>query len=235
MTWTLAVDTSTDICIALAHDGRVVATDLVADRRGHAEKLMPAISALCAAQGIAVSDITEVAVGLGPGPFTGLRVGIVTGHTIASLAGSTMHGLCSLDVVARQWVDSGDAPTGGFVIASDARRKELYWARYDATGRRLDGPNVGGPESLPAGLPVAGPGSNAFPELFDATGPTTLDAGVMAAHWAELPDAGTDAMYLRKPDAVAPTTRKSTLIGSPQRRLTLKPLGSTPPAGEGRP
>ena len=225
-TWTLGVDTSSDICIGLAKDGEVVATELVADRRGHAEKLMPAIVALCERAGIAVSDITTVATGLGPGPFTGLRVGIVTAHTIASLSKTPLHGVCSLDVVARQWIDQTDRPEGEFVIASDARRKELYWARYGADGVRVGDPQVSPPEELPA-LPLAGPGCTAFPDLFTADGPTTLDAGVLAAHWAEFPDAGSDAMYLRKPDAVAPTTRKSTLVGkgiAGGRRLTLPPV-----------
>ncbi|GAA1388989.1 tRNA (adenosine(37)-N6)-threonylcarbamoyltransferase complex dimerization subunit type 1 TsaB [Luteococcus peritonei] len=216
-TWTLGLDTSTDICLGLARDGQVVASELIADRRGHAEKLMPAVVELCRGQGIAVSDVTEVAVGLGPGPFTGLRVGIVTAHTIASLAGTTMHGVCSLDVVAWQWAHGEQPPTGDFVIASDARRKELYWARYGADGRRIGEPQVSAPSELPD-LPVAGPGREAWPQIF-VDGPDTLDAGVLAAHWAELPDAGSDALYLRKPDAVAPTTRKSTLVG---QRLTLK-------------
>ncbi|MEL4358120.1 MULTISPECIES: tRNA (adenosine(37)-N6)-threonylcarbamoyltransferase complex dimerization subunit type 1 TsaB [unclassified Luteococcus] len=222
--WALAIDTSTDICIGLAHDGRIVASDRIDDRRGHAEKLMPLIQAMCARMGIAVSDITEVAVGLGPGPFTGLRVGIVTGHTIASLAGAPMHGVCSLDIVAKQWLTSDDAPEGEFVVASDARRKELYWARYAADGTRTDGPHVSAPADLPAGLPIAGPGRSACPELFVADGPDRLDAGILATRWAELPDAGSDAMYLRKPDAVAPTTRKSTLLSSSGARLSLKPL-----------
>lgn len=222
--WTLGVDTSTDICIGLAHDGRIVASDRIDDRRGHAEKLMPLIQAMCARMGIAVSDITEVAVGLGPGPFTGLRVGIVTAHTIASLAGASLHGVCSLDIVARQWLTSDDAPEGEFVIASDARRKELYWARYDASGNRIGEPQVSAPDQLPE-LPLGGPGCTAYPELFTAGSPEKLDAGLLAGYWAELPDAGSDAMYLRKPDAVAPTTRKSTLLSSSGKRLSLKPLG----------
>lgn len=226
--WTLALDTSTDICLALAKDGAAVASRLIADRRGHAEKLMPAVVELCAEAGITVADVTEVAVGLGPGPFTGLRVGIVTGHTIASLAGTTMHGVCSLDVVALQWLAAGNSPDTEFVIASDARRKELYWARYAADGTRVDGPHVSAPTELPAGLPVAGPGRSAFPEVFCADGPDTFDASVLATRWAELPDAGSDAMYLRKPDAVAPTTRKSTLLSSSGKRLSLKPLWGNP-------
>lgn len=227
MAWTLALDTSTDICLGLARDGEIVASDRIDDRRGHAEKLTPAIQAMCQRAGITLADISEVAVGLGPGPFTGLRVGIVTGHTIASLAGTPMHGVCSLDVVAWQWVHAENAPAGEFVIASDARRKELYWARYDAAGRRIGEPQVSAPAELPD-LPLAGPGCTAFPELFAAGGPERLDAGVLAGHWRQLPDAGSDAMYLRKPDAVAPTTRKSTLLSSSGKRLSLKPLRGNP-------
>lgn len=210
-TWTLGIDTSTDICVGLARDGVVVASDRIDDRRGHAEKLMPLIASTCQRMGITVADVTEVAVGLGPGPFTGLRVGIVTAHTIASLAGTTAHGVCSLDVVAREWVGRDDRPEGEFVIASDARRKELYWARYGADGIRIGEPQVSAPDQLPD-VPVAGPGVTAFPELFVHGGPDKLDAGLLAGCWAELPDAGSDALYLRKPDAVAPTTRKSTLV-----------------------
>ncbi|HNV09819.1 MAG TPA: tRNA (adenosine(37)-N6)-threonylcarbamoyltransferase complex dimerization subunit type 1 TsaB [Propionibacteriaceae bacterium] len=211
-TWTLGVDTSTDICVGLASDGVVVGRDLVADRRGHAEKLMPAIIALCAGAGIAVRDLDEVAVGVGPGPFTGLRVGIVTAHTLAFLSGTELHGVCSLDVLARQWVESASAPPTEFVVASDARRKELYWAHYDASGRRLGDARVSDPADIPA-LPLAGPGREVYPDLFpDAGGPTRLDAGILAAQWADLPDAGIEPLYLRKPDASVPTTRKSTLL-----------------------
>ena len=211
-TWTLGVDTSTDICIGLAADGSIVASDRVADRRGHAEKLMPAIIAMCERAGIAVSDITEVAVGVGPGPFTGLRVGIVTAHTIAAMAGTELHGVCSLDVMARQWVDSGSSPQSDFVIASDARRRELYWARYDASGSRIGDPRVSTPDVI-GSLPLAGPGREVYPELFaDVGGPTTLDAGLIAGSWAGLPDVGIEPLYLRKPDASVPTTRKSTLL-----------------------
>ncbi|HSN42716.1 MAG TPA: tRNA (adenosine(37)-N6)-threonylcarbamoyltransferase complex dimerization subunit type 1 TsaB [Propionibacteriaceae bacterium] len=211
-TWTLGVDTSTDICLGLAADGSPVASDRVADRRGHAEKLMPAIIAMCERAGIAVSDITEVAVGVGPGPFTGLRVGIVTAHTIAAMAGTELHGVCSLDVMAKQWIEAGSAPNADFVIASDARRRELYWARYDASGMRIGDPRVSAPDVI-GSAPLAGPGREVYPELFaDAGGPTTLDAGLIARAWAELPDVGIEPLYLRKPDASVPTTRKSTLL-----------------------
>lgn len=210
-TWTLGVDTSTDICVGLASDGVVVASERIDDRRGHAEKLMPLVQQTCQAAGITVSQVTEVAVGMGPGPFTGLRVGIVTGHTIASLAHSPLHGVCSLDVVARQWLQQPDRPQGEFLIASDARRKELYWARYGADGRRIGEPEVSSPDDVPR-LPTVGPGADLYADRVDAVpGPRTLDAGLLAAHGLDLPSAGTEPLYLRRPDAAEPARRKSVL------------------------
>lgn len=209
-TWTLAIDTSSVVCAALARDGALVAQRSLDDTRAHTEALMPMVAELCAEGGIAVRDINDVVVGVGPGPFTGLRVGIVTAHTLATLAGVGARGVCSLDVVARQAVEAGGAPTGGeFVAVLDARRKELYWARYSAAGERLEGPHVSAPEAVPA-LPATGPGAL----LYDlpAFGPTELSPATMALHGHDLPDLGLEALYLRKPDAAVPGARKSTLL-----------------------
>ena len=111
----------------------------------------------------------------GPGPFTGLRVGIVTARTLAAVAGRPLHGVCSLDVIAAQWQDAPDE----FVVASDARRKEFYWALY-RDGIRVGEPRVSAPEVIPD-LPAAGP----VPD--DPAGPRFLDAAVLAARWADLP------------------------------------------------
>lgn len=218
--WVLAIDTSTDVCVGLARDGEAVASLRVDDRRAHAEHLQALIDRACADQGISLADIGRVAVGLGPGPFTGLRVGIVTARTIAALgdgfpAGIAVpKGVCSLDVVARQAVLGADAPAGEFVVASDARRRELYWARYAADGTRAGEPQVGAAGTLPD-LPVVGPGADLYPEVIGTRavpGPRALDAGVLAASVDVLADAGIEPLYLRKPDAAVPSTRKSTLV-----------------------
>lgn len=225
--WVLGIDTSTEVCVGLARDGQLVGSYRVADRRAHAEHLQTLIDQACHDHGIALSDVSRVAVGLGPGPFTGLRVGIVTARTIAALGPgfpasiNEPKGVCSLDVVAWQWVHAADAPAGEFVVASDARRKELYWARYDAAGRRIGEPQVSAASELPE-LPIAGPGADLYPEVLAARvagGPRELDAGVLAAAIDELPDAGIEPLYLRKPDAAVSTTRKSTLVPP---RLTRK-------------
>lgn len=213
--WTLGVDTSTAVCVGLANGDRVIA--LRDDNpRAHAERLMPLIEQACELAGIRVDQVSEVAVGVGPGPYTGLRVGIVTARMIAHLGGAGLHPVCSLDVLARQWADGG-APDG-FIAASDARRHELYWACYDSRGQRVDGPRVGPVSELPQGMPVGGPGCAARGIDAAPGSPLRLDAGTLAAAWTRMPDVGVEPLYLREPDATVPTTRKATLTPT---RLTL--------------
>ncbi|PFG17506.1 tRNA threonylcarbamoyl adenosine modification protein YeaZ [Propionicimonas paludicola] len=208
----LGIDTATDVRVGLAADGAVVASAAVADTRAHAEQLMLLVQQVLAEAGHAVNDLTEVVVGIGPGPFTGLRVGVAAGHTLAAALGLPVRGVCSLDVVAAEWARRGDAPAE-FLIASDARRKEVYWARYDRTGRRVDGPAVSAPTELPA-LPLGGPGAHLVAD--EVAGPDTINAGLLAA--LDLPDAGLEPLYLRRPDAEVPTRLKSTLL---QPRLAV--------------
>lgn len=217
MTITLAIDTSTIVCAGLARDGEVIAGASVGDQRSHAELLAETVRELLAGAGLALGDVDQVAIGVGPGPFTGLRVGIATGRTLAWLAGLSARGVCSLDVLAAQWVASDAAPDCDFIVTTDARRKELYWARYGASGVRIGEPQVSAPQALPD-LPVGGPGAAVHPEALGdriaTTAPTKLDPGFFAAHAADLPDVGLEPLYLRKPDAEAPSTRKSTLTST---------------------
>ena len=208
----LGIDTATDVRVGLAVDGAVVASAAVADTRAHAEQLMLLVQRVLAESGHTVGDLTGVVVGIGPGPFTGLRVGVAAGHTLAAALGVPVRGVCSLDVVAAEWVRRGDAPAE-FLIASDARRKEVYWARYDGSGCRLDGPSVSAPSALPA-LPLGGPGAHLV--AAEVAGPDAIDAGLLAA--LDVPDAGLEPLYLRRPDAEVPTRVKSTLL---QPRLAV--------------
>ena len=211
----LAVDTSTTVAVGLARGRAVLSTAGVADRRAHVEQLTPLVQRCLADAGLRARDVDQLVVGLGPGPFTGLRVGIVTAQVLASALGRPWRGVCSLDVLARQHVlEHRTAGQVGraFVVATDARRREVYWARYDADGVRVDGPNVSAPGEVPR-LPTVGPAADLHPQVLDAViGPRTLDAGVLAAHGAELPDAGREPLYLRRPDAAEPTRRKSVLL-----------------------
>lgn len=221
--WTLAVDTSTTVAAGLARGGRTVARALVGDSHSHAELLVPTIEGLLARAGLSWAGLTAIGVGVGPGPFTGLRVGMTTAMTAGIAAGLPVKGVCSLDVLAAQWSAAG-APEA-FVIASDARRRELYWAEY-RHGERVGAPRVGAPAELPE-LPTAGPGVDVAAGLLSGRcpegAPTRIDAGFLAAHLDELPDAGLEPLYLRTPDAELPSARKSALTG---RHRRLRPRGS---------
>ena len=202
----LGIDTATDVRAGLARDGVPLVSDAVGDRRAHAEQLLPLVQRVLAAAGATPSDLTAIVVGVGPGPFTGLRVGVVAALTLGEALGIDVRGVCSLDAIALDWARRG-APER-FAVVADAGRKEVYWATYAADGTRLSGPSVSAPIEVPA-LPLAGPGA---PLAGECTGPAELDAGLLAAAAGQLPDAGHEPLYLRRPDAEVPTTRKSTLL-----------------------
>ena len=218
----LAVDTSTTVAVGLARGSEVLATATVGDRMAHVEQLTPLVARCLAEAGLAARDLDLVVAGLGPGPYTGLRVGIVTAQVLASTLGIGWRGVCSLDVLAAQWLAEHhlgeQEPPADFVVATDARRREVYWARYDASGTRTDGPRVGAALEVPR-LPTVGPGADLYPEALDGVlGPRTLDPGVLAVRGPGLPDAGREPLYLRRPDAAEPTRRKSVLAPAPPSR-----------------
>ncbi len=214
MNWVLGIDTSHHVAVGLACDGEPVDRLVVTDTRAHVEALMPTVEQLLAHHGIGLPDLTAIAVGMGPGPFTGLRVGVATAHTLAAIGGIPLRRVCSLDVLARQW---DDAPAE-FVVALDARRKELYWARY-AAGRRHDEPQVGPPASLPH-LPVTGPVPEVHRAALDwvADGPRDLDPARLASAWPDLPEAPEEPYYLRAADATVGGPPKSALPRLKARR-----------------
>ena len=207
MTVLLALDSATPFVSVALHDGDDVVAEAVADApMRHGEQLAPLIDRVMAEAGVVRQDLTAIGVGVGPGPFTGLRVGLVTARTLAFVLEIPVYGICSLDVVAVEAVDSG-AVTGDFVVATDARRKEVYVASYDDTGRRLDGPAVLRPADAATELPVAGEGPRLYPDAFpNAVGVTRPSAGWLARalteERAELLDP--DPLYLRRPDADEP-------------------------------
>lgn len=211
----LALDTATSAVTAALHDGdAVLASRVVLDVRGHAELLAPAVSAVLAEAGRRPADVTHVVAGTGPGPFTGLRVGLVTAATFAAAVGARLGGLCSLDAIAAEAVARHGLTDGEpFVVASDARRKEVYWATYAAgdVPARSAGPEVSRPADVPAdvcALPAYGRGPLLYPDAFAARsdGPLDVDGAALArlaaarlAGGAGLDDA--TPLYLRRPDA----------------------------------
>ncbi|MGI8676836.1 MAG: tRNA (adenosine(37)-N6)-threonylcarbamoyltransferase complex dimerization subunit type 1 TsaB [Nocardioidaceae bacterium] len=132
----LAFDTATPAVTAALHDGeRVVAAATSVDARRHGELLAPAIATVLRDAGADRRDVTAIAVGVGPGPFTGLRVGLVTARTLAAALRVPVHGVCTLDALAAAVSEPAE-----LAVATDARRKEVYWARYrrhDASYHRV--------------------------------------------------------------------------------------------------
>ncbi len=201
----LALDTSTPlVSVALHDDGQVIHAATSEQPMKHGEQLAPMIAAALARVGAIRQDVTAVAAGVGPGPFTGLRIGLVTARTLGLALGIPVYGACSLDVLAVCAVDLGVAEP--FLATIDARRKEVFWASYDDDGRRLDGPHVDRPGELPPLLAVgAGPGL--YPEVFARTsGPAAPDAATLAMAVAEerVELFDPEPIYLRRPDAVIP-------------------------------
>jgi tRNA threonylcarbamoyl adenosine modification protein YeaZ len=207
----LAFDTATPAVTVAVHDGSgVIAYESAVDARRHGELLAPSIARVLAKAGAQPGDLTALAAGTGPGPYTGLRVGLVTARVLGSVLGIPVDGVCTLDIIA---AEARHAAAGReFIVATDARRREVYWARYGAAGERLSGPDVSLPAVVPAGYPMAGEGPRLHAELAEADeiiGPRYPSAAVLAELAADhlahgVPAGPAEALYLRRPDAREP-------------------------------
>ena len=204
----LAIDTSTplvSVAVCDHEDGRVLAREAGDRPMAHGESLAPMVRETLDRVGSGPEHLRAVVVGTGPGPFTGLRVGLVTARMLGLALGVPVHGICSLDALAAQAVAAGVAEP--FVVVTDARRKELFHAFYDAQGRRTAGPDVSRPGHVPAGTLVVGPGVAIHPDAFGRTaGPDAVDAAALALLLVEgrAEVTGPEPRYLRRPDAVVP-------------------------------
>jgi len=215
----LALDTATPAVTAgvveLTPDGpRLLAQRVTVNAKAHGELLTPHLQAAVAESGHALADLDAVVVGSGPGPFTGLRVGLATAAALGQALNRPVYPVPTPDAVAL------DARTGApLLVATDARRKEVYWAAYDAAGRRTDGPHVDRPADVLAKLPpvasAAGEGARLYADVLglpvvDATYPSPVS--LVAAAADELLSGARPAaltpLYLRRPDAVEPAARK---------------------------
>ena len=208
----LGLDTSTSaitVAVGRLHDdGDVTIQDRrsIIDARAHTEHLAPLIAASLSAVDARPADLRHIVVGTGPGPFTGLRVGLVTAVTMGAALGVPVYGICSL------------------VVATDARRKEVYWARYTLTPGAsaryvsVTAPAVERPGELPqdlADLPVVGRGSALYPAVWAR--PLDLspdvDAGVLLSVAGPRIASGEDLpvvpLYLRRPDALTTAERSA--------------------------
>jgi tRNA threonylcarbamoyl adenosine modification protein YeaZ len=177
MSKVLAIDTSTSrTSVAIIENETVVYSGFRDGATAHG----PSLPALVQ-EALAVSDVDEVVVGMGPGPFTGLRVGIAFAQSFALARAIPVRGACSLDAIAAQ-IQEAD-----FIITVDARRKEVYWARY-TNGARVGEPAV----SFPTDVTGATIHADLFPEMVSLV---------------NLPGNITEPIYLRRPDAVATADR----------------------------
>jgi tRNA threonylcarbamoyl adenosine modification protein YeaZ len=202
----LGLDTSTPaVSVTLVDTTRgSLAESVVVDARRHGELLAAGIATVLRKTGADRRDVGAIAVGLGPGPFTGLRVGVVTAATLSDALGIPAYGTCSLDGLG----------SGARVAMTDARRREVYWARYDDQGARVDGPHVSKPADLVARLrnvDVVGDGAQVYAELFAGLDlrPEPRYPAAAALVCVVAPRLGTAAeplvpLYLRRPDAEQP-------------------------------
>ena len=176
----LAIDTAASrTSVVVIENGEVV----FSQSRDGAMSHGPALPELVQAA-IKNREISEVFVGMGPGPYTGLRVGITFAQTFAWARNIPVRGFCSLNAIAAQ-VNEPD-----FMVAINARRKEVYWARY-TNGVRVEGPDVDLPAVVVArGIKVV---SDLFPD---------------PKYFVNLLEEFTEPIYLRRPDAVATADRK---------------------------
>jgi tRNA threonylcarbamoyladenosine biosynthesis protein TsaB len=214
----LAFDTSSPaVTVALASIGaaageasmRVSRTVVATNRQG--ERLTPLIESVLADADVAASDLEAIAVGLGPGPFTGLRVGIVTAKAMADALHIPAYGESSLRLVSL-------LPTG---VVTNARRKQVYWAITAAAGFQA-GPDLAAPaaaaEQFAANdvVTVCGEGASLYPDAFedfDVLPDLYPRADVLALRVADrvralAPSEPLRPMYLRRPDAVPPGAPK---------------------------
>ena len=177
MTISLAIDTSTSrTIVAIVDEGKVLFESFHEGATDHGKALPELI-----AQALSVAPKPDcVVVGMGPGPFTGLRVGITFARTFAFARGIELKGVCSLDAIA---IDQSQ-----YTVAVDARRKEIYWASYK-DGVRVAGPSVNKPDD------VAGYIFDVYPDMQKL---------VALSHSQN----ETEPMYLRRPDAV-PTAERA--------------------------
>jgi tRNA threonylcarbamoyl adenosine modification protein YeaZ len=176
----LAIDTSTALTSVAVTDGHVVVAELRhLDARRHAEVLAPMLREVLAETGVGAEAIEAVACGVGPGPYTGLRVGIATALAVGLAWRRPVYGVCSLDAIAAAALGAGATHPLG--VATDARRKEVYWATYSTDGARSSGPLVSSPADIDADLRAgtwAGHGVLAHAEVF---GPGVISEDVASA------------------------------------------------------
>lgn len=192
----LAIDTSAGSSVAIVdRDAGVISEHSTDDTMRHAEVIGDLIRRSLADAGLAPSALSGVAAGMGPGPFTGLRVGIAAARTFALGAGIPVVPVVSHDAVAS--AQYRDGATGGMLVVTDARRRERYWSAYlgaDEFGLPLreDGPGLAKPDALPH------PGLRRVEAAAVSAGALGMLAELLFLHGRDF--AADVPLYLRSPD-----------------------------------
>jgi tRNA threonylcarbamoyl adenosine modification protein YeaZ len=185
------------------------------DARRHAEVLASAVAATFRETGRVIGDVRAIAVGVGPGAFTGLRVGIASAQAMGDAHGVPVHGVLTLDAMA--YASDVDGP---FAAVIDARRKELFWATYDSPMSRTSEPAAAKPQEIvgrTGNLPVIGAQATPFADLFANVQPPSLPSAGSLGQLAHHRLVNNVAMlvarpvYLRRPDTTPPSAPKSVL------------------------
>lgn len=183
----LAIDTSTAwSSIALMDGERAVASD---EMHGvnPGDAVVSRIDQLLRGVDVGRESLTGIVVGVGPGPYTSTRIGVAIARTLGFALGLEVAGVCSHDAVAAQFVgEYPEVAADDFIVATDARRREVYWARYDGEGRRQVGPTVGKPAEVVAAYEYdsfVGNGLDRYPELAADAGITIYQPSHPSARW----------------------------------------------------
>jgi tRNA threonylcarbamoyladenosine biosynthesis protein TsaB len=209
----LAFDSAQAACsAAVMRDGAIVARRIVHMERGHAEALVPMIVAVLADAGIAFAALDRIAVTVGPGSYTGIRVGLAAAKGIGLARGVPLIGVTTLEAVAR--AARSEHAEGPMVIVLETKRADLYVQSFDAALRPTSAPAAVAPDAVevPAGAVIAGDGAArlkhrlaARRDVKFAAGDGIVDAAVVAAIAADRSPTGqVSPLYLRPPDVTLP-------------------------------
>lgn len=206
--YSIAIDTSAGTTIALLSLGSVVAEVNYLEPMTHSERIGSAIQTVLKQGQVSPREISHVVVGRGPGPFTGLRVGLAAAKFFAIGANAELVGVCSLDAIAYSYYLANPNQSLPLLVTTDARRKEVFWALYTGMSSgiptRVEGPSVNKPEYLTEHLSGQ---EHVLCEL-----PITASALGQVAYYQALTDIGaskdSSPIYLREPDAVPGKAKK---------------------------
>jgi tRNA threonylcarbamoyl adenosine modification protein YeaZ len=217
----LAIDTSSAaVTAAVASVGagvELLASRVTIDARAHGELLAPSIEAGLREAGVGATELGAIVAGVGPGPFTGLRIGLVTAAVLADVLAIPAYGVCSLDAIGGAIPAGADAAR--VLVAGDARRREIYWAGY-AGGVREQGPEVNKPAdvAIDGFTAMAGAGARLYAAVLglpiidvDYPAPAALVAAAAERIRTGAATEPLTPLYLRRPDAVEPSLRKPVL------------------------